>query len=386
MAKAGSKGKGLSTAEQIYQDRSQRARQLRNNGKKIVGYFCAYTPVEMLTAAGLVPHRIMGNPREPVVRADIYLESIVCSFVRSCFDVALRGGYDFLDGFVACHACDNIGKIYNIWRHNFKPSFSYFVNVPNTTSPASLKFFRAELGTFRERLETFAGNKLTEHRLVEAIKLHNENRVLMREIYALRKPDPPLLSAVEMNKVLVASQSIPVEESNEFLLGVIRDVRKRHNGPTRKLVRLMLVGSEIDDSPLFGLVEDSGANIVVDDACVGTRIYWHDVKTEGDPLDNLATRYLEQVKCPRTVRRQTRSREEDLGNRFGHILSMAREFGVNGVILYVLRYCDNFGFDVPDLKSYLEKAGLRVLHIEDDYLISSARLKTRVEAFIEMIG
>jgi benzoyl-CoA reductase subunit C len=385
MAKAMSEVQGLSTAEQISQARSQRARQLRDRGKKIVGYFCAYTPVEMLTAAGLVPYRIMGNPREPAVHADSYLESIMCSFVRSCFDVALRGGYDFLDGFVACHACDNIGKIYNIWRHNFKPSFSCFVNVPNTTSPASLKFFRAELATFLGRLETFSGSKLTEQRLIEAIKLHNENRSLMREIYALRKPDPPLLSAVEMNKVLVASQSIPVEESNELLHSVIRDVGKRRNGPTRKLARLMLVGSEIDDSPLFGLIEDSGANIVVDDACVGTRIYWHDVETEGDPLNNLAIRYLEKVKCPRTVRQRTRNREEDLENKFGHILGMAREFSVNGVVLYVLRYCDNFGFDVPDLRSYLEKAGLKVLHIEDEYLISSARLKTRVEAFIEMI-
>lgn len=386
MAREQSEGRGLAAVEQIYQDRSQRARQLRNNGKKIVGYFCAYPPLEMLTAANLVPYRIMGNPREAVVRADAYLESIVCSFVRSCFDVALDGGYDFLDGFIACHACDNVGKIYNIWRHNLKPSFSYFVNVPNTTSAASLRFFRSELGTFQRHLEEFTNSKLTEQRLLEAIKLQNENRALMREIYALRKPDPPLLSSVEMNKILVASQSIPMEESNQLLLGVIRDLQKRHDGPKRKSARLMVVGSEIDDSPLFELIEESGANVVVDDTCIGTRVYWHDVETEGDPLDNLATRYLEKVKCPRTVRQQTRSREEDLENRFGHILSMAREFGVNGVILYVLRYCDNFGFDVPDLKSYLEKAGLRVLHIEDDYLISSARLKTRIEAFIEMIG
>ncbi len=385
MAKAELESQGLSEAEQISQARSQRARQLKDRGKKIVGYFCAYTPVEMLTAAGLVPYRIMGNPREPAVRVDSYLESIMCSFVRSCFDVAIRGGYDFWDGFVACHACDNIGKIYNIWRHNLKPSFSYFINVPNTTSPASLKFFQAELATFLGRLETLSGSKLTEQHLIEAIKLHNENRALMREIYTLRKPDPPLLSAVEMNKVLVASQSIPVEESNELLRGVILDLRKRHDRPTRKPARLMLVGSEIDDSPLFGLVEDSGANIVVDDACIGTRVYWHDVKTEGDPLNNLAARYLEKVKCPRTVRQLTRNREGDLENKFGHIQEMAREFGVNGVILYILRYCDNFGFDVPDLKSYLEKAGLKVLHIEDEYLISSARLKTRVEAFIEMI-
>jgi len=49
------KGKGLSAAERVYQDRSQRARQLRDKGKKITGYFCAYPPVEMLTVASPVP-------------------------------------------------------------------------------------------------------------------------------------------------------------------------------------------------------------------------------------------------------------------------------------------------------------------------------------------
>ena len=386
MAKAYVEQGGLSAAEQIYQQRSQRARQLRDEGKKIIGYFCAYPPVEMLTAANLVPYRIMGNPREAVVRADEYLESIVCSFVRSCFDVALLGDYDLLDGFIASHACDNIGKMYTIWRYNFKPQFSYFVNVPNTTSTASLKFFRAELGTFQRHLEKFTGGQITEQRLVEAIKLHNENRALMREIYALRKPDPPLLSAVEMNKILVASQSIPVEESNQLLRDVIQDLKKRHDGPVQKTARLMVIGPEIDDSPLFQLIEDSEANVVIDDTCIGTRVYWHDVDSDGDPLDNLGTRYLEKVMCPRTARQRTGSREEDLDTRFGHILGMAREFSVNGVVLYILRYCDNFGFDVPDMIDYLEKAGLPVLFIEDEYLISSARLKTRIEAFIEMIS
>lgn len=386
MAEAQLEQKGLSAVEQIYHDRSRRARQLRDDGKKIVGYFCAYPPLEMLTASELVPYRIMGKPAEPVARADEYLESIVCSFVRSCFDVALKGDYNFLDGFVASHACDNIGKIYTIWRYNFKPQFSYFVNVPNTTSASSIKFFRAELDTFKRHLEDFTGIRLTDERLSGAIKLHNENRALMRQIYALRKPDPPLLSAVDMNKILVASQSLPVDEANRLLRDTIDDIEKRRKIPSQKAQRIMVVGSEIDDSPLFDLIENSGANVVIDDTCIGTRVYWYDVAADSDPMDSLVTRYLDKVMCPRTYRERTGTREEDLNNRFGHILSMAREFGVNGVILYILRYCDNFGFDVPDMRDYLEKAGIPVLHIEDEYLISSARLRTQVEAFLEMIG
>ncbi|OGO02023.1 MAG: hypothetical protein A2Y59_05390 [Chloroflexi bacterium RBG_13_52_14] len=386
MNKAKFAGTGLAAAEQIYKERSLRARELSKEGKKVMGYFCAYPPLEMLTAVDVVPYRIMGNPRMAPVRVEAYLESITCSFVRSCFELALNNDYDFLDGFIACHACDNLIKVYNVWRHNFKPPFSYFVNVPNTTSPASLKFFRAELSMFQRRLESFTGRQISEQQLIAAIKLHNENRSLMREVYALRKPDPPLISSVEMNKILVASQSIPVEESNQLLHKVIRDIKARTESPTRKTIRLMIVGPEIDDSPLFELIEDTGASVVVDDTCIGTKVYWRDVEMKGDPLNNLAERYLNKVKCPRTVRQSTQNSAEDLDARFGHILDLAREFNVNGVILYILRYCDNFGYDVPELKSYLEKAGLPVFHIEDDYLVNSARLKTRVEAFIEMIS
>ena len=372
--------------QQIYKDRSLRARELSNKGKKIMGYFCAYPPLEILTAADAVPYRIMGNPRMAPVRVEAYLESITCSFLRSCFEVALNNDYDFLDGFIACHACDNLIKVYNVWRYNFKPPFSYFVNVPNTTSPASLKFFRAELSTFQRRLESFTDREISEQRLIAAIKLHNENRSLMREVYALRKPNPPLLSSVEMNKILVASQSIPVEESNQLLHKTIRDVKGRTKIPNRKPIRLMIVGPEIDDSPLFELIEDIGASVVVDDICIGTKVYWHDVETKGDPLNNLAERYLNKVKCPRTVRQNTQNSAEDLDARFGHVLELARDFNVNGVVLYILRYCDNYGYDVPELRIYLEKAGLPVLHLEDDYLVNSARLKTRVEAFTEMVS
>jgi bzd-type benzoyl-CoA reductase N subunit len=386
MVKANSAEIGLARAQQIYEHRSQRARQLKKEGKKIIGYFCAYPPVEMLTAADLVPYRMLGDPRKAIARADAYVESITCSFVRSCFDVALHGGYDFLDGLVSCRACDNIWKMSSIWQYNFKLPFSHYIVLPHTTSEASMKFLRKELGMFQSHLEEFTGKKIAEPRLVEAVELHNKNRALMRQVYEMRKVDPPLLSAVDMNKILVAALSIPVAESNQLLQEVIQDLQNQNGGPVQKPARLMVVAPEIDDSPLFELIENSGANVVIDDVCIGTRIYWHDVETNGDPLYNLTTRYLGKVMCPRTCSSRIESREDDLDNRFGHILAFARDYDVNGVILYVLRYCDNYGFDAPDMRDYFEMAGLPVLHIEDEYLISTSKLQTRIEAFIEMIS
>ena len=59
---------------------------------------------------------------------------------------------------------------------------------------------------------------------------------------------------------------------------------------------------------------------------------------------------------------------------------------VDGVVLYVMKFCDLHEFDVPDLRDYLEKQGIPVLHIESDYTMASVVvLRTRIEAFVEMI-
>ena len=378
---------GLARVEQIYQDRSQRAKELKAGGKGIIGYLCSFTPVEIIAAADLVPYRIMGNVKQPIAHADAYLETIACPFTRSCFDIALGGGYDFLDGFIMPHACDNIVKLYDLWGYNIKHAYAHFVNVPHTLSPASFEFFRAELETFKTSLERFSGRRITTEGLSRSIQLYNEQRALVRGLYQLRKQDPPLLSGTEMTKVIVAVMSTPVTEANELLRGVIKEVEGREDGCQKKPARLMICGTGNDDITFIEMVEESGANVVIDDLCFGTRPYWCEVEVSHNPLASIARSYLERLNCPRTYRQSPGSHQEDLENRFGYLYEFAKDFKVNGIILYILRYCDTHAFDVPDVKEYLRGKGLPVLEIEGDYPTPSiARLKTRVQAFLEMIG
>ena len=146
--------KGLAKVEQIYNDKGSLAKERRGKGEKIFGYFCAFAPVEILTAAGVVPYRITGKVSETIKEADAYIETIMCPYVRNCFDQAIKGGdYSFLDGFVVPHGCDNIVKIYDIWKYNLKPKYTHFLNMPHCTNDASLEFYNAELNMFRKSLE-----------------------------------------------------------------------------------------------------------------------------------------------------------------------------------------------------------------------------------------
>ena len=384
---------GLKRAREIYQERDGRARELKAGGKKVIGYLDIYPVLEMLTALDIVPYRILGDMSEPITKADTYLPNVVCPFLRSCLDLGLKGRYDFLDGVVMAHTCEIAEKTAHIWRLYLNPSYAHFIDTPHTTRDASRRQLKELLKDFQNTLESFTGKELTEERLREATKIHNQQRALVRELYDLRKPDPPLISGTENLRVMVALASLPVEEGNELLKQVIGEVKQRRDSPPEQPARLLIWGSMIDNTALIDMIENVGANVVMDDIGMGSRAYFPDVELTDDPLDGLAYRYLVALKSPRTFRETVLSEANrknymtDLENRFSYLKDYAKEWNVNGVILMILRYCDSHGYEVPGLRDYLDSIGLTSIYLEHDYSQSAlAQLRTRVQAFLEIIG
>jgi len=383
---------GMARVDELYRERPQRVKELKSGGKKIVGYLCIYPVLEMMTALDLVPYRVVGDMREPITKADSYMPPVVCPFLRSCLDTALKGRYDFLDGMVTSHICDVGSSLSGIWNYTVKTPYHYHIDTPHTVHETSLEQLRGLLGAFRESLEEFAGKKLTDAMLKNAILLHNEQRALVRELYELKKPDPPLISGAETIKVVKAVQSLPVGEANALLRGVISEVKGRKNGPAKKSARLLVWGSILDDTALIEMIESLDANVVMDDTCVGSRPFFDDVKLTDDPIDGLARHYLVDIKCPRTFRARDfyatkKNYSEDLKARFSYLLDYARGWKANGVIVESVRYCDTHGYEVPGVRDYLKEVGLPSIYLEHDYTEGAlAPLRTRVQGFLEIIG
>jgi len=77
----------------------------------------------------------------------------------------------------------------------------------------------------------------------------------------------------------------------------------------------------------------------------------------------------------------------DLEVRFSYLHRYAEEWNVKGVILYGLRFCDIHGYEIPQVKDYLESVGMRSIYLEHDYSESAlAPLRTRVQGFLEIIA
>jgi benzoyl-CoA reductase subunit C len=381
-------GNGLATAEKLYAQYGSRARELKASGKKVIGYLSALGPIEIMTAAGVLPIRLKGNVSEAISKGDAYMETIVCPFVRNVFDAAVKGKYDYLDGMVLPHQCDSIDRTNETWSYTLNLPYWHFLNLPHVADDPSIVFTKEILRIFVKSLEKYTGNTITDEAIAKAVAVHNQNRKLMRDLYDLRKSNPPLISGVEMMKVCVAAMSLPVEESNALIESVIKEVKGRTPAAgDPKAKRIMIIGDQIDDVAVIEAIESTGAYLVMDDLSTGSKMYWQDVDATADPLQGIAERYLRKLKVPTTFIGSAPTYQGILEERFGHMKNYIKDFKVDGVILFIYKYCDPYGFEVPAIKSYVEAAGAPVLYLEDEYSTSSlARVKTRIEAFLEMIA
>jgi benzoyl-CoA reductase/2-hydroxyglutaryl-CoA dehydratase subunit BcrC/BadD/HgdB len=300
--------------------------------------------------------------------------------------VALKGNYGYLDGVVLSHQCDSIDRTYDVWSYTLQFPYWHFINYPHVTDDPSIAFTDDILRLFIRSLEAYTGKTITDEALALAVEAHNENRKAMRALYALRKEDGPRISGSEMMKVLIAATSLPVEESTALIRSVTEEVKRRAPASGNGKARIMLVGDQIDDVAIVNAIEGAEAFLVMDDLSTGSKMYWGDVDATADPVRGITERYLKKLKFPTTfVAGETYP--ETLEARFGHMKQYIKDFRVNGAILFIYKYCDPYGFEVPAMKSFIESAGTPVLYIEDEYSTSSlGRVKTRIEAFLEMIA
>ena len=384
----GTQNGNFSTVEKYYKDYGLRAKELKKEGKKLIGYVCSFVPLEIISASGCIPFRVRGDIYEPITKGDALLETIVCPYYRSVFDLSVKGKYEFLSGLVIPHGCDSMVRSYSTWSYSLPYSYFHFVNIPTVCAESSFEFFQAELDTFRKSLEKFTGKAITDDDLARAIQIYNENRDKVKALYEFRKADPPLISGGELTTALIAGSSLPIRESNALFDQVLAEIRKRGKSPLKKGPRIFIDGACLDNIELIKLVEELGGNVVADTICNGARDYFPKTDVGRDPIDALAHRYLDKINCPKTYREnKTGTFEGDIASRFWDIGAYAKEFKVDGAILYVYKYCDPFGFEVPARKAYYKSINVPLLPLEDVYSAGTmSQLRTRIQAFLEMIG
>jgi len=355
-------------------------RSWKEEGSRVMGYLCSAIPEEVFTAAGFLPFRMRATGSTGTELSDSYFSNLNCSFVRHCFNVALSGEYDFLDGMVLVNSCDNLRRIYDHWTRQLKTPFVRIMSLPRKTGKPQVDWFHGELVQLRKDMEEHFGIEISDDRLRESIRLHNETRRLQRQLYELRKRKKPPISGADTLVAMVAATAMPKARYNELLQELLVELRATE-GIGNHRARLMVLGSILDDPAYLRVIEEQGGLVVTDSTCFGSRIMWKDVREEaGDPLHALAQHYVaDRQSCPRTF--------GDRERRSEFVREMIREFEVDGVIGERLSFCDQWGFAQYSIKSDFEEDGIPYLPLEREYILSGVgQLRTRVQAFLEKLG
>jgi len=349
-----------------------------SQSRKLIGYFCDFVPEEILDAAGFVPIRILGT-RKPISLAEKHLQSNVCSFARSCLELVLDGTYGYMSGMVIPHSCDVITKMNDLlsYRAGFL-EFCHYLWYPHKVSdPAARAAFIDEVLRLKTSIEEYTRSAISEESIQASILSYNENRRLLKQIYQLRKDDPPAITGEEAFSLTLSSLLIPKEEHNIRLKRLFEELPKR-TPLERKSPRILVSAAVLDDFELIRAVEGLGGVVVMDDSCTGIRSFWDEVRKGGNPIEAIAERYLQKIPCPRTF---------DSGGRIDFLMKNIGDYKVDGVIIYILRCCDAHLFQLPGLLQKLKLNGVPALYLQGDRLTSiSEETKNRIAAFIEMLG
>jgi len=365
--------------KEFYDARHEYARQWKSkSGGKVIGCFCTYVPEEILYAANVLPVRILGS-HEPHNVTEPHIFAMFCPFCRDCLAQGLLGRYDYLDGITIAQSCLHLRQAYTSWDLHVPVGFSYYLPMPhNVQNPErAVPFLRGELEAFKKAVESWTGKSITTADLDRGIEIVNANRRAMKAVYETRKGSPPAINGLEAMYMVVSSQFIDKAEHTR----IVEDCFKRLNGRVPRNAngtRLMLLGSEDDDSAFINMVESSGATVVVDDHCTGTRAFWEEVEPEDDRLLAIAKRYVNRTPCP--------TKDWPQRKRIERVLEFAKEWKVAGAIVVQQKFCDPHELDIPATRKALEEIGLKTLFLELDVTVPVGQFKVRVEAFLEMLS
>lgn len=347
------------------------------NQGKIVGHFCSYTPEEIITAAGALPFRIFGAGMD-FAKADAHLQAYSCSLVRGGLEDALAGRLDFLDGTVFPHTCDSIMRLSDIWRMNIKEHFHIDVVLPVKLDTDSARaYMRSVMKKFVDDLQTALDTEITTDQLNASIRTYNHIRDNLSRLYQIRSANPAALPGSDLHTIFKAAMLMDRSEIAEKLETMVSGLSQSAPAKASRK-RIVLTGGLCSMPDIYHIIDTSGGTVVWDDFCTGARYFDGPIPETEDPVAAIADRYLTRVVCP--------AKHAGIRRRGEYLIEHVKAQKADGVIFLFLKFCDPHAFDYPYMQKMLEEQGIPSMLFEiEDQLAGEGQLRTRTEAFIEML-
>lgn len=360
-------------------------KELKEQGHSIVGVFCAYTPLEIMDAAGAVSVSLCGTDEEPIASAEAHLPRNLCPLVKSSYGNAITDAcpyFYFSDIVIGETTCDGKKKMYELLG-KIKPT--HVMQLPNEySSSSSMELWKSELVSLKEKLQSELDVDITDDMLRSAISDRNRFRSSLKSFHELGKLDPPPIHGYEMLQVLNGAgfsvdKSAQAENIDNFRAHILEEYEMGLSSVKKDSKRILITGSPIGGATekIISTIEENGGVVVCFETCGGIKSISTNVAEDIDPIDALAEKYL-TIPCSCMHKNE---------KRFELLDELVDEYRVDGVIEVVLQSCHTYNIESLTVKRFVEEQkNVPYLNIETDYSSAdSNQIITRISAFLEML-
>ena len=381
---------------QYFEDLLQQANnalveQAKADGKVLVAYTCENVPEPLLNLDRAVSIRLSAPNTGSIDIATYYMTNLLCEPSRALLERAIEGGFNFADCVITPDGCtmmnrcvENMELLKTMGKEN--PNFFHeymeiaFKDTDSDVDLAVLQCTNHVLNPLKEKY----GIDVSDAAIRRAVEEHNRVCRAIRAISEFRKEDRPRITGYEFHVLCLATYVCPKYLVIDKLEETLEEIRTREPDDKNWRARVLVVGSETDDSGFIKLIEEQGAFVCCDRFCFGSypgRVPI-ELNDEEDALRQVCRHYIRNCQCPRMMNM------EKVYGRKQYVADLAKEYGADGVIYNQVKFCDPWAYERTLGSSMLHKDfGYPVLSIDRPYNVSSSvgQLRTRVQAFVESI-
>ncbi|AZV57047.1 double-cubane-cluster-containing anaerobic reductase [Clostridium sp. AWRP] len=377
---------------QIFNDFSDSRKQgfitiknLKDEGKKVVGTFCTFTPWEIINASGALAVSLCSKSDETIEDAEKHLPRNLCPLIKSSYGFAITDKcpyFYFSDLIVGETTCDGKKKMYEYLDKLKNVHVMHLPQIPDDAD--SYKLWKDELIKLKEKLEKEFNITITDEKLKNSIKLRNRERKTLKEFYELGKMCPPPITGIELLKILNGSS---FKWDNETLINDLHNttekIKDAYDKGERKVSqnakRILITGCPMGEATekVVHAIEDNGGVVVCYEDCTGVKEISKLVDETKDPIDAIAEKYL-KIGCACMTPNN---------NRTNLLSELIDDYKIDGVVDVILQSCHPYSVESYGIKKFVnEEKKVPYMAIETDYSKTDVgQIKTRVAAFIEML-
>ena len=358
--------------------------EAKKNKRKVIGTFCVYVPEELILAVDGVFVGLCAGAEVGFEEAEEYVPRNTCALIKAFMGFKLAGlcpYAEMTDLIVGETTCDGKKKAYELFNDITKKM--YVMEIPNMKNESDRILWLNEVEKFKIKLENLTGKEITLDNLKKAVTIVNEKRKALKRLSKLRAYDPVPISGLDallVNQISFYDDPVRfTQKVNELCDELEERVRRGEGVFPKETTRILIAGSPfaIPNWKLHAIIENSGAVVVGEESCVGSRNYREltDEKfsTVEEGIQKIASRYL-TIDCACFTPNS---------ERIDNIKNLKKALKADGVIHYSLQFCTPYMMESFKIDKLVDFPFMR---IETDYSMEDfGQLKTRIEAFLETL-